>query len=272
MPGRLSDFIAQLAPLQLLTRFQMFPFRRSESIARSHDDCDWQVLRHLIPAGTHVVDVGASLGGTARGLAELVTDSGRVTAVEALPALHALLQSNVRKLALRHVETECCAVSSSPGTVKLLVTEADPDGGHLLTARVGLAPGEGETATEVPSRTLDQMFASRRPAVELIHLDIAGHALSALRGAAELLRKVKPVWWLRVDGPPDDRLSPMHEVFRLFAHRGYRAFCFNGERLHRWEADDGERAAHAFFLTERHLKRLPARWVDSPAEPARAAA
>jgi len=257
---KLLNQMKAIVSQHLLAKFNTFPTKQRESIALEAKDADWMVLRHLLPVGSHVVDVGAGVGLSSRALAELVGETGRVTSIEPVPKVFDHLRGSVRKLRLQQIEPLCCAISSVSGTQSMIVHES------YQHSRMGNEAEEKETLIDVRTETLDGLFARLRPMPELICLDVPGHALNALRGAGELLRRFKPAWRIRVDGNPDRHLSPMHELFRMFELRGYLAFCFNGEKLHQWRTTDGERSAHAFFLTQRHLRRLPAAWLPTETE------
>jgi len=263
-PRHWKALIRQFLPHNWLNRFQHFRTTSRESIALEHHQADWTLLRQLLPVGSHVVDVGAGLGRTTRALAEIVGPTGRITSIEPIPMLHDRLRANMNKLRLEQVETLPWAISSRAGIGKLILPHVDPIDDALFDGRHGQRVEEHETSMEVPMRTLDQLFATYHPTVEMIHLDVQGHALHALRGAAELLRRVKPAWWLRIDGRPDLELSPLPEIFRLFRLRGYGIYWFGEQKLNRWPQDDGECAEYALMLTERHLRRLPTAWL--PAE------
>ncbi|MFG3301000.1 FkbM family methyltransferase [Micromonospora chersina] len=165
-------------------------------------------LADFVPRGGTAVDVGAWYGPwTAR----LLRRADRVVAVEPTPALARQLRA-----AFPAVEVVEAAVSDHPGTASLHV----PDGGAI----VGTSSLEDATVgrpIEVPRITLDSLGLTD---VRFVKLDIEGHELPALRGAAETIRRDRPALLIEVE----ERIQPVEPLLELLAGWGYRGYVLPG--------------------------------------------
>jgi FkbM family methyltransferase len=254
----------QLLPERLLQGLKKFHYRRSLRSATEADEPDLRVVRHLIRPGTQVVDVGANFGIYTKFLSNLVGPGGRVYSVEPVPLTFEILTANVRRLDLTNVEPLNFAVSCCDEPVVMEVPRYASGGENFYEARVVAGSGsDGLRHIAVQARTLDTLFADLRGGVDFIKCDVEGHELRCLRGAPELLRKVKPAWLLEVSGDPDNGLSSASEVFHTLAQRGYEPYWFDGQHLRK--RAKGERSTNYFFLTARHLRRLPPNLLAAPA-------
>ncbi|MFF0722332.1 FkbM family methyltransferase [Micromonospora sp. NPDC003816] len=161
-------------------------------------------LVDFVPAGGTAVDVGAWYGPwTAR----LVRRADRVVAVEPTSALAGQL-----RVAFPAVEVVEAAVSDHEGTATLYL----PEGGAI----VGTSSLEDETQGQpvsVRRITLDSLGLTD---VRFVKLDIEGHELPALRGAAETVRRDRPVLLIEVE----ERIQPMEPLIDLLTSWGYRGY------------------------------------------------
>lgn len=139
--------------------------------------------------GDIVYDVGAGIGGEVGLFSRLVGPSGRVVSIEAHPRVFGCLEQSVRRNQLTNVTTRHCALVEHPGTVLLEdVTDYDLRS-HLenrLTTSAGGVPVPGE-------RLEDVMTATGTPTIDLLKLNIEGAELPVLRGARDVLPRVRRV-------------------------------------------------------------------------------
>lgn len=175
-------------------------------------------LRYLcarLEEGDTAVDVGANVGLYSVAFAKAVQPSGRVLAVEPLPANVERLSENLGMNRLANVTVHACAVSDRGGTVPLLLAD---DPAYASTDEVSEARGTG-SAIAVPAMTLDQIWEQEgRPQVRVMKLDIEGGELKALRGAHGLLEHCHPL--LLVEAHGRQRID---ELSSLLAPLGYAA-------------------------------------------------
>ncbi|MEV6812108.1 FkbM family methyltransferase [Micromonospora sp. NPDC051296] len=161
-------------------------------------------LAEFVPAGGTAVDVGAWYGPwTAR----LLRHADRVVAVEPTAPLARQLRT-----AFPTVEVVEAAVSDHDGTATLYL----PEGGAIVGTSSLEDPAQG---VPVPVRriTLDSLGLTD---VRFVKLDIEGHELPALRGAAETLRRDRPVLLVEVE----ERIQPVEPLLELLTGWGYRGY------------------------------------------------
>lgn len=183
MPG---DYVSDYT-----TRFGSF---EAEEIAVAR-----QVCRHIFGAerlahGT-LVDVGCHIGNYS---VELGPDFGAVLAVDAVQTYAHITRANLawNGLAERSVVV-CAAISDRAGTVRLQMERY----GNLGHARV--QDDESQDAgplSTVQATTLDALIERQGlSGVTFIKLDIEGHEIQALRGAAQTIARHAPVIQVEVD-------------------------------------------------------------------------
>ncbi|MET8837608.1 FkbM family methyltransferase [Micromonospora sp. NPDC004540] len=165
-------------------------------------------LADFVPRGGTAVDVGAWYGPwTAR----LLRRADRVVSVEPTPALARQLRA-----AFPTVEVVEAAVSDHPGNASLHV----PDGGAIVGTSSLEDPTLGN-AIQVPRITLDSLGLAD---VRFVKLDIEGHELPALRGAAETIRRDRPALLIEVE----ERIQPVEPLLELLSGWGYRGYVLPG--------------------------------------------
>ncbi len=141
-----------------------------------HEVDDMAFVLHALQEGEHFLDVGANIG------SYTVLAAGgpraRVTAVEPIPTTFAKLQANLslNRIELR-VNACCVGLSDKRGVLRF--------SSGLDTVNHVLAPDESLPAIEVTVMRLDDLVGDDCPV--LIKIDVEGHELAALNGAARTL-------------------------------------------------------------------------------------
>lgn len=173
-------------------------------------------LARLCPGD--VVDVGANTGLYSL-LAVAANHEVQVHAVEALPAVAALLEENLglNPVLARRVRVHRVAVSDRQGRAMLYVP---PPTGTLVETSASLDrtfKEEIATAIEVETLSLDGLWeAIGNPLVGLVKVDTEGTEHLALRGATELLDHSRPVMVCEVLPR-----GAMTELTKLLKESGY---------------------------------------------------
>jgi FkbM family methyltransferase len=143
-----------------------------------------QFARERARAGGIVLDVGANIGLYTVACARAIGARGRVIAVEPGPGTFAKLRDTCAWLGLSNVEPVQAAAGPTTGTVRLVTKDA----GHDVHQHIVDARAEAGAATmEVPMVRLDDLCAQDAEAVVLIKMDVEGHEIGALTGAARIL-------------------------------------------------------------------------------------
>jgi FkbM family methyltransferase len=144
-----------------------------------------------VKPGDVVYDIGANVGSYTILGAVLVGSSGRVFAFEPVPENVRYLREHVRLNALTQVEIFEAAVSDRNGTVRF---EANPD--RVL----GRINPDGQLV--VKSVVLDELLKSGGLLPpNCLKIDVEGGETGVLRGAREILEKVRPVVFVATHGP-----------------------------------------------------------------------
>jgi FkbM family methyltransferase len=147
-----------------------------------------EALFRLADSGDVAVDAGANIGHMTSALATAAGLRGRVLSFEPHPEVLAVLDRNVhrwqRDPAMASIETHGCGLSRRRGRATMVTLtgfEANRGTGSVVTSGVA---GAGERATEITVARLDDMV---RGPVGVLKLDVEGHELAVLDGAAGLL-------------------------------------------------------------------------------------
>ena len=181
-----------------------------------------EVLWRLVDEGDVVADIGANIGAMSAVLAERAGSKGRVFAFEAHPEVFKELEWNVALWKAAPIHAVNVALSRERGVVSLEVP-GDFKANRGLS-RVSDGPSEGSLS--VPAKPLDDFFPAEGPV--LMKIDVEGHELAVLQGAARTLAGVRDIVF------EEHRPFPT-PVTELLAAQGYEIFriarTFRGVRL-----------------------------------------
>jgi FkbM family methyltransferase len=160
-------------------------------------------LDEFVPPGRTAIDVGAWYGPWTQRLTPIASS---VVAVEPTEALAQHLRD-----AFPGVVVIEAAASDRPGTADLYV----PDAGSA----VGISSLEAGAGSAVPVRlvTIDSLDLSD---VGFIKVDVEGHELPALRGAASTIQRDRPVLLVELE----IRIQQIGPIVTLLESWGYTAF------------------------------------------------
>lgn len=178
--------------------------------------------------GAVTVDVGASWGLFSYHLARRVGPAGTLFSFEPHPANRPALEKLAR--ARPQVRFRAAAVSDETGSADMQVPVF---GGRHVTAQSSIAhgfDGQGGVRVErfaVPTVRLDDELGET--AVDFIKVDVEGHEVSVLRGAAAVLRKHLPPMLIEVEQRHLDH--PIADVFAEITELGYSLYFIDGQAL-----------------------------------------
>ena len=173
-----------------------------------------ELFRQACRAGDVVLDVGANIGTHTLAMASLVGPQGRVFAFEAQRTVFQTLCANVALNSLDNVECVHAAVGATDGTIHLADLRTDV-AQNFGAADLSQIPGSVRT----PLIALDTHLAGLAR-LRLAKIDVEGMELDVLRGAAETIKRLKPVLYLENDRPA--KSEALIDFIR--GDLGYRAY------------------------------------------------
>lgn len=176
-----------LAPLAKIVAPRSFWRRKYRILQRlSESNAEIQLVRSLCDPNRVALDIGADVGEFAIAMAgssrSVIAFEPRQAQAQALTAMFDAVGADVR--------IEAIALSDQPGTTAMRVLEFDPgrstiEGANALTD----ADGSPVQTIQVEVKRLDDLGLDN---VGLIKIDVEGHELAVLRGAANTLRHNQP--------------------------------------------------------------------------------
>jgi len=172
------------------------------------------LLDRIVRKDVVTVDVGANCGLYTRELARL---SRCVHAFEPSRTMADVL----RRTSAANVIVHEMALSDHGGNAELLIPQSEQGAVHGLASlepQVALS-AKSCTVLNVPMARLDDMI---REDVAFVKVDVEGHELNVLNGAAGLLERSRPVFLVEAE----DRHRPLatESVFEFFQERDYSGF------------------------------------------------
>lgn len=221
-----------MMPWHLRTRLQLYLNNDLSSqifVAGCIDPNEFAFLDKFLRPGMTFVDVGANEGIYSIFAASCVGRGGVVWAFEPsareLERLQRNRESNDLDFRIFPV-----GLSDTNGTAELLVAEDSHGGLNTLggIAYAGVAEARRES---IPLRRLDDVIAENAPArVDIIKIDVEGAELQVLRGAAESLRRYRPLLLFEVLLPAlvKQGTSP-EELMDYVRAQGYVLHQFDGQ-------------------------------------------
>lgn len=197
-----------------------------------------------------VYDVGANVGFLTVIAARLVGPGGRVIAFEPLPENFEHIRHNASLNQMAQIIVRSEAVSDTDGTAQFQVS-AEPTWGNLVDAGKQVRLQQG--TIEVKVSCLDSLLASEElPSPDLIKIDVEGAEAKVLLGAADTLRRLRPLLLIELHGTNQ-------AIAKLLDEYAYVGFVLGDTRAvadSAWDAyvaaaprDEKERVAAAQALT-----------------------
>ena len=165
----------------------------------------------IVQPGRTVLDVGANIGVHTIDLSRLAGPSGIVHAFEPQRLTYQTLCANIALNSRRNVFAHHAAVGEFNGT--LLVPALNPDERHNYggVSLLEQLPGE-----RVPILTIDSLDLAD---CQFIKIDVEGMETEAVRGAAETIRKFRPV--LYVENDRQHRSAHLIALLQKYRYRLY---------------------------------------------------
>lgn len=183
--------------------------------------------------GAICLDVGAHKGGWTYWLHKAVGPGGRVIAFEPQPDLSRCLAESLRPRAFRNVTLEEVALSAHVGSAELLVPGGPGSTSPSASLNQVVRELEAETQViEVPTTTLDA-YADEHGLgrVAFVKVDVEGHELEVLDGAAETLARDRPTLLVESEARHTGE-DGVNALFARLSGLGYEGGFFAHDGLH----------------------------------------
>ena len=144
-------------------------------------------FRRLLKPGMRVLDIGANIGYFTLLAASLVTNTGRVIAVEPNPDNGKLLDASIKQNHFEHVTLLQLAAGRANGILALHTSYSNG-----TTSQVSSELAHLQAIRSVPAIKLDD-FNGLADGVDFVKIDVEGAEYNALWGKQETLRRFKPL-------------------------------------------------------------------------------
>jgi len=187
---------------------------------------DLERMKKYIKRGMTVLDIGANIGHHTVAFSAMVGAKGRVVSFEPQTEIFRVLSANCVINGCQNVSTFQSCVGDKPGTVKLypVVYEKKTNFGALGVdpASMNGSDTKGERAR---IDTLDNLLSELEhplTSCDFIKIDVQSFELFVLKGAAETLKRLKPVLFLEIAPHWMSKFYDYKEVYEFLWALGYK--------------------------------------------------
>jgi FkbM family methyltransferase len=191
------------------------------------------IRRRLVP-GDVFIDVGANIGYYSLLAAQLVGDSGKVVAVEALPAIFPALQQNLERNKARNVRAVNAAAWDCEQMIAIY-TNAEDLPGQTTAIPFWAGKYQLERQTRVAAAPLtDILTAEEMKAARLIKIDVEGAEWHVLLGMKSMLAACRDDLEIIVEVNREaletEGRTPQ-DILSLFCHCGFHPYRIENDYL-----------------------------------------
>lgn len=232
-------------------------------------DKEMLAARALVPEGAVCLDVGAAGGTWTWLLSRLAGPGGQVFGFEPRPGSQRVVSRLLRILRADNATVLPLALGSGPGHLSLALARMPTMSYVRPPTDSGWRPTEANTRVrdviEVEVTTLDAFARDHDlPRVDFVKIDVEGHELEVLEGAAATIRGHRPVIVCEIEERHLERYGhTADDVFDRLEGAGYRLHRLERARLLTvtgW--DPGE---HNYLALPRDGRVRPGIWSATPA-------
>jgi len=157
------------------------------------DENEFYILQRWVNKGDWVIDVGANIGHYTKRLSELVSETGRVIAIEPIPDTFELLAANMAKVSYNNVSLFNIAASESSSIKGMALPKLDTGLDNYFMAKIT----KSNPSLEILCLSIDSLNLPRP--ISLVKIDAEGHDIHVLKGMESLLKKDHPVLIIEED-------------------------------------------------------------------------
>ena len=221
----------------------------------TYSEQEVELLCSLVEDGDAVVEVGANFGAITIPLAKAVGAGGKVHAFEPQPQIRELLTENVALNSLQPVVSIHKEALSDAPSQMMAMLKIDWDKPLLNSGDAGLLePNIDQDSFRVEAQKLDAFAIGR---VALIKVDVEGHELQVLKGAARAILRCAPTLYVENDRPEKSR----DLLAFILNDLGYRAWWHFPDLYNANERIDGvDYVSHNVLCV--HASKAPPRQTE----------
>ena len=218
-------------------------------------DPSFRLSRALLAPGDVAIDIGANIGLWAMGAAVRVGPTGRVYAIEPVPATFDRLVRNARLNDLHNIHARQYAISDRAARIELFLPSYDNSGHASLGKRERV-----DQMIEVASITVDEFCTEHGiERVALVKTDTEGAEHRVFAGSRRLLAgNEAPMVQFEVNDETAAVLNSSSEAIKgALADHGYRICRYDGHHLASLDAAGCEPPGDLFAFKPHHSERHP---------------
>lgn len=183
------------------------------------------IAEKFLRENSNVWDVGANVG-VFSFASSVVANKGAIVSIEPDIWLAGILRktSKLKEYSDKKIKVVPVAVSSENGVASFMIAKRGRACNALESFDGRSQMGGVREFQYVPTLTLDTLLQSF-PAPDFVKIDIEGAELSAIEGGEELIRKIRPIFYIEVG----NKVSS--QIFNIFKLSDYIALNPQGEVL-----------------------------------------
>jgi FkbM family methyltransferase len=170
-----------------------------------------ELFRQIVRPGMTVVEAGANIGAHTIVLARLVGEAGYVHAIEPQRLVFQTLAGNVALNSLANVRCYQAAAGEQLGSIVVPMLDVKSPNNFG-----GLGLGAHELGERVPVMTVDSL---KLPQCGILKIDVEGMELAVIRGAADTIRRCKPILYVE-----NDRAERSPALIEAILALGYKLY------------------------------------------------
>jgi FkbM family methyltransferase len=234
MINNLKKIVYILLPDNLVNKIKKFYYPIKMKNSDYSHQIEFEIMKYLIQPNDTVIDVGANIGIFSHFFSDITGIGGKVYSFEPIPSTYSFLDSNIKKLKLKNVESFNYAVSNENHTVSMEVPRYQNGGENYYEAHIVNASGDNSNHFTIEAITIDSFLGSRIKSLSFIKYDTEGHELNCIEGSKNLIKSFKPAILTEMSSPFDMENSPSSRILDILKSFDYECFHFDGKNMMRW--------------------------------------
>lgn len=249
--SKLTDSILKWLPESLQQKIRNRYYEIKISNIKEEDEEDLVIVSKLVNPGDHVLDIGSNYGLYCKFLSVYAGDHGKVMAFEPIKKTFLSLRNNLNHLNISNVEAFNIALSDYDGEAVMQIPEYDKGGENLYEARI-ITEDSIKNSEKVKAAKLDTILPENF-SFSFLKIDVEGHEMNVLKGAAHSIKKNKPVMLIEINGGINEQNINSTSIVDFLAKLNYKVFIRKENKLR--EVHEKSDGFNFFFLTDEHVSR-----------------